>query len=177
MSVLFEGAISHLKKAAKHASIDAETLARLEHPHNELQFALPLRRDNGKLEFFKSFRVQHNNLLGPCKGGIRYYPAVSLDEMRTLSFWMTLKCAVMNLPYGGAKGGGCIDPKQYSPMELERLSRGFIRHIADFIGPAVDIPAPDMYTNAMVMGWMMDEYSRIVRYREPAVITGALLNK
>lgn len=172
MSDLFAGAISFLQQAAEFANIDQETIERLKHPNIELQFNVPLRKDNGELVFFQAFRVQHSNLRGPCKGGIRYFPAVSLDEMRTLAFWMTLKCAVIDVPFGGAKGGICIDPKKYSPMEIERLSRVFIRQIADFIGPSVDIPAPDMYTNAMIMGWMMDEYSRIVRHREPAVITG-----
>ena len=172
MQDIFKDAIAHLEKAGELASIDEEALAHLKHPVMELSFSIPLRKDNGSLTFFKGHRVHYNNLRGPCKGGIRYFPAVSLDEVRTLAFWMTLKCSVLNLPFGGAKGGICVDPKTLSPMELERLSRGFIEKIADFIGPDIDIPAPDVYTNPMIMGWMMDEYSRIKRRQVPAVITG-----
>lgn len=172
MGKLFNDAIANLDKAAKLANIDEETIERLKRPTLSLEFSIRLRRDNGQLDFYKAYRIQHNTLRGPCKGGIRYFPDVSTDEIKALAFWMTMKCAVIDIPYGGAKGGICVDPKKLTPMELERLSRGFIRQVADFIGPDKDIPAPDIYTNAMIMGWMMDEYSRIVRRHEPAVITG-----
>jgi glutamate dehydrogenase (NADP+) len=116
--------------------------------------------------------VRHDDTRGPTKGGIRYHPDVDLAEVKALAFWMTCKCAVAGLPYGGGKGGVVVNPKELSRMELERLTRGFIEQIADFIGPETDVPAPDVYTNAMIMGWMMDEYSKIHRQRTPAVITG-----
>ncbi len=172
MQNLFADAIANLEKAGQLATIDAEALQYLKHPMMELSFTIPVRKDDGTLAFFKGHRVHYSNLRGPCKGGIRYLPTVSLSEVRTLAFWMTLKCAVINLPFGGAKGGVNVDPKTLSPMELARLSRGFIQKVANFIGPDIDIPAPDVYTNAMIMGWMMDEYSHIVRRRVPAVITG-----
>ena len=172
MQDLFTDAIANLERAGQLAAINEEALQYLKHPVMELSFTIPVRKDDGSLAFFKGYRVHHSNLRGPCKGGIRYFPAVSLDEVRTLAFWMTLKCAVINLPFGGGKGGVCVDPKTLSPMELSRLSRGFIKKVADFIGPDIDIPAPDVYTNPMIMGWMMDEYSHIVRHRVPAVITG-----
>ena len=117
--------------------------------------------DDGSLRIFAGYRVRHDDTRGPTKGGIRYHPDVNLHEVKALAFWMTCKCAVVGIPYGGAKGGVVVNPKELSRLELERLSRGFIRQIADFIGPETDIPAPDVYTNAMIMGWMMDEYSKI----------------
>lgn len=172
MSDLFERALARLDVAAQYASLEPEALERLKYPAMCLEFVVPVRMNDGNLQFFKAYRVQHNNMRGPTKGGIRFHPQVSLDEVKTLSFWMTMKCAVVGIPYGGAKGGISVDAKRLSRMELERLSRGFIKQVADFIGPDIDIPAPDMYTNAMIMGWMMDEYSKIARHRVPAVITG-----
>jgi glutamate dehydrogenase (NADP+) len=169
---LFQHAFARLDEAAKHVEIDAETLERLRHPKAILSVAVPLRRDDGSLAIFEGYRVHHNDLLGPGKGGLRYHPTVDLEEVKALALWMTCKCAVMDLPYGGAKGGITVDPKQLSMLEVERLSRGFIRKIADFIGPETDIPAPDVNTNERIMGWMMDEYSQVVRKRTPAVITG-----
>jgi glutamate dehydrogenase (NADP+) len=128
--------------------------------------------DDGSLQVFTGYRVRHEDTRGPTKGGIRYHPNVSLAEVKALAFWMTFKCAVVGIPFGGAKGGITANPKELSRLELERLSRGFIRRIADFIGPDTDIPAPDVYTNEMVMGWMMDEYSKIRRSHTPGVITG-----
>ncbi len=168
----FRQALARLDDAAKYVEIEAETLERLRHPKAILTVAVPLRRDDGSLEIFEGYRVQHSDLLGPGKGGLRYHPRVNLEEVKALAFWMTCKCAVMDLPYGGAKGGIAVDPKELSMLEVERLSRGFIRKIADFIGPETDIPAPDVNTNERIMGWMMDEYSQVVRQRTPAVITG-----
>ncbi|MEW4453236.1 Glu/Leu/Phe/Val dehydrogenase [Bremerella sp. JC817] len=169
---LFEGAIARLDKAFQFAEIDAEALERLKHPKQILQVSIPLRMDDGSLRVFSGYRVRHDDTRGPTKGGLRYSPSVDIAEVKALAFWMTFKCAVMNIPYGGAKGGICVNAKELSRMELERLSRGFIEQVADFIGPDTDIPAPDMYTNAMIMGWMMDEYSKIHRRRTPGVITG-----
>jgi glutamate dehydrogenase (NADP+) len=168
----FERALRRLDAAARHVEIPAETLQRLRYPKAVLTVSIPVRRDNGELEVFEGYRVHHSDLLGPGKGGLRYHPRVDLEEIKALAFWMTCKCAVMDLPYGGAKGGVAVDPKKLSLLEIERLSRGLIRHIADFIGPDTDIPAPDIYTNERIMGWMMDEYSHVVRQRTPAVITG-----
>jgi len=169
---LFERALGRLDEAAQHMEVGAETLERLRHPTAVLAVSVPLRMDDGQLKIFDGYRVQHSDLLGPCKGGLRYHPDVCLEELKALALWMSCKCALMDLPYGGAKGGIAVDPKSLSKMELERLSRGFIRRIADFIGPAADIPAPDVYTNARIMGWMMDEYSQVVRQRTPAAFTG-----
>jgi glutamate dehydrogenase (NADP+) len=168
----FQRALARLDEAATHVDIHAEAMQRLRHPKSVLTVSIPLRRDDGSLEFFEGYRVHHSDLLGPGKGGLRYHPQVDLEEVKALAFWMTCKCAVMGLPYGGAKGGIAVDPKRLSMLEVERLSRGFIRKIADFIGPETDIPAPDVYTNERIMGWMMDEYSQVVRKRTPAVITG-----
>lgn len=169
---IFNEATQHLDEALRHANIDKEAIERLKHPKMILEVSLPMRMDNGELKIFKGYRVRHDATRGPTKGGIRYHPDVSLEEVNALAFWMTFKCAIMGLPFGGAKGGIAVDPKQLSRLELERLSRIYIEYMVDFIGPDTDIPAPDVYTNAMVMGWMMDEYSKIVRRHTPAVITG-----
>lgn len=169
---LFQDALTNLDQAARHTRVDAETLNRLRHPQSILEVSIPVRMDNGSLQIFTGYRVRHNDSRGPTKGGIRFHPNVSLDEVKALSFWMTVKCAVVGLPFGGAKGGVIVDPKKLSRLEIERLSRGFINQIADFIGPHTDIPAPDVYTNPMIMGWMMDEYSKIQRSHNPGVITG-----
>lgn len=172
MSGMYEQALSRLDQAARFASLDQEAVEKLKHPKACLQVSIPVRMDSGRLKIFTGFRVHHNDLRGPTKGGIRFHPQVSLDEVKSLAFWMTIKCAVVGIPYGGGKGGVIVDPKELSRMELERLSRGYIEQIANFIGPDTDIPAPDVYTNPMIMGWMMDEYSKIVRRLSPAVITG-----
>lgn len=168
----YASALERLETALEHADIHPELIERLKKPKAILTVSIPVRMDDGSLRVFEGSRVHHSDLLGPGKGGLRYHPDVDLNEMQKLAFWMTCKCAVLDLPYGGAKGGVTVDPKQLSPSELERLSRGFISRIADFIGPEIDIPAPDVYTNARIMGWMMDEYSKVVRRRCPAVITG-----
>lgn len=169
---LFADAVARLDSAAEHAEVDPEAIERLKHPKAIHVVSIPMRMDDGALRIFTGYRVQHNDSLGPTKGGLRFHPAVELEELKALSFWMTCKCAVAGLPFGGAKGGIEVNPKELSPLELERLSRRFIEEIAVFIGPETDIPAPDVYTNAMIMGWMMDEYSKIARMRTPAVITG-----
>ena len=169
---IFQHAIARLDDAARFVEIDSEALERLKYPKSVLQVSIPVRMDDGSLRVFQGYRVRHDDTRGPTKGGIRFHPEVSSGEVKALAFWMTCKCAVMGIPFGGAKGGVIVDPKQLSRMELERLSRGFIEQVADFIGPETDIPAPDVYTNPMIMGWMMDEYSKIQRKRTPDVITG-----
>jgi len=169
---LFNDATSVLTEAMRYADISPDTVELLRQPKSALQVSIPVRRDNGTLETYLGYRVRYNDSRGPTKGGIRFHPSVSLDEVQTLAFWMTIKCAIVDLPYGGGKGGVTVDPKALSMHELERLSRGYIDAIADFIGPDVDIPAPDVYTNELVMSWMMDQYSTIQRRRVRDVITG-----
>jgi glutamate dehydrogenase (NADP+) len=168
----FEDALRNLTQAASYTSLEPEAIERLRHCQSILEVSIPVRMDNGSLEIFSGYRIRHNSSRGPTKGGIRFHPNVNLDEVKALSFWMTIKCAVVGIPFGGAKGGIVLDPKKLSHLEIERLSRGYIAQIADFIGPLKDIPAPDVYTNAMIMGWMMDEYSKIQRVFSPGVITG-----
>ncbi len=169
---IFAEAVRRLDEAAQHTGIHPEALERLKHPKSVLEVAVPVRMDDGSLRIFRGYRVRHDDTRGPTKGGIRYHPDVDLSEVKALALWMTCKCAVVGIPFGGGKGGVQVNPKELSPMELERLSRGFISQIADFIGPERDIPAPDVYTNARIMGWMMDEYSKIRRKKMPGVITG-----
>jgi len=133
----------------------------LKKPQREIKVYLPLKRDNGEIEIFEGYRIQHNNFLGPYKGGIRYFSEVNEDEIKTLAFLMTIKCSLVNLPLGGAKGGIKVDPKNLSEKELENLSREYVRKIYDFIGPDKDIPAPDVNTNSKIMDWMVDEYLKI----------------
>ena len=141
-------------------------------PQRELTVHFPVKLDNGDIKIFTGFRVQHNCARGPCKGGIRYHPNVTLDEVRALATWMTWKCAVVNIPFGGAKGGVICNPKKMSLNEIERLTRRFTTEISIIIGPEKDIPAPDVYTNPQIMAWMMDTYSMIKGYSVPAVVTG-----
>lgn len=169
---LFQDALSRLDQVCRHIRLSDEVLAVLRHPQHVLEVAVPVRMDDGSKKIFTGYRVRYNTSRGPGKGGIRFHPDVSLDEVKALSFWMTIKCAVLGLPYGGGKGGVIVDPHQLSKSELERLSRSYISQIADAIGPDVDVPAPDVYTNPTIMAWMMDEYSKIVRQYSPAVITG-----
>ncbi len=144
----------------------------LRSPRRALSLSLPIKMDDGTIRVFQGFRVQHNNARGPCKGGIRYHPNVSFDEVQALASWMTWKCATVNLPFGGAKGGIICDPKLLSKNELERLTRRYAYEISDFIGPDRDIPAPDVYTDAQVMAWIMDTYSMTRGHSVPGVVTG-----
>ncbi|MAE60330.1 MAG: glutamate dehydrogenase [Planctomycetaceae bacterium] len=173
---IYTGAIKRLDNAISHSDMDEESLERLKHPKAVIEVSIPLRMDDGSMQVFTGIRVRHDDTRGPGKGGIRYHPNVSLDEVKSLALWMTCKTAVVGVPFGGAKGGIIVNPKELSRLELERLSRGFIERIADFIGPDTDIPAPDVYTNEMIMGWMMDEYSTIHRRRTLDVITGKPLS-
>ncbi|HMB65867.1 MAG TPA: Glu/Leu/Phe/Val dehydrogenase, partial [Patescibacteria group bacterium] len=149
-----------------------EEMGVLEKPQKIIQVSLPVRMDDGTLKVFEGIRVQHSNARGPYKGGIRFHPQVDIDEVKSLAFWMTIKCSVVDIPYGGGKGGITVNPKELSETELERLSRTFIRKISQDIGPDQDIPAPDVYTNAQVMAWFMDEYSNIKGKNVPGVVTG-----
>ncbi|MGN7611746.1 Glu/Leu/Phe/Val family dehydrogenase [Magnetococcales bacterium HHB-1] len=172
MSALLSDATRQLHQAMEHFDVSDDTAERLKMPKSSLIVRIPVRMDDGSLKVFTGYRVRFDDTRGPTKGGIRFHPDVTLDEVQSLAFWMTFKCAVMNLPYGGGKGGVTVSPKELSRAELERLSRGYINAIADFIGPDIDVPAPDVYTNQMIMGWMMDQYNIIQRKISPAVITG-----
>lgn len=169
---VFDDALQRIRSIGRLARVSDDVIDSLMHPRTTLSVTLPVRMDDGTIRYFAGYRCQYNNVLGPTKGGIRFHPEVSIDEVQALALWMTIKCAVVGLPYGGAKGGVIVDPKTLSPMELERLSRSYVRAMADFIGPETDIPAPDVYTNARIMGWMADEYEAIRRVKSPDVITG-----
>ncbi|MBL1208936.1 Glu/Leu/Phe/Val dehydrogenase [Geminocystis sp. GBBB08] len=169
---LLADASVRLEQALKYVSISEDASERLKYPKASLSVSIPVRMDDGSLRIFQGYRVRYDDTRGPGKGGVRYHPSVSLDEVQSLAFWMTFKCALLNLPFGGAKGGITVNPKELSKAELERLSRGYIEAIADFIGPDIDILAPDVYTNEMIMGWMMDQYSIIRRRISPGVVTG-----
>ncbi|HHP51274.1 MAG TPA: Glu/Leu/Phe/Val dehydrogenase [Moorella mulderi] len=165
-----------LLKAAEKLALPQEVCEILSQPMRVVRVSFPVEMDDGRIRVFIGYRSQHNNALGPFKGGIRFHPQVTMEEVIALSMWMTFKCAVVGLPYGGGKGGVVCDPRELSPGELERLSRGYIRAIAPFIGPHKDIPAPDVYTNPQIMAWMMDEFSRLKGYNAFGVITGKPLS-
>jgi glutamate dehydrogenase/leucine dehydrogenase len=168
----FETAKQQVDIVADLIGIDAGTREVLKHPKRELTVNFPVRMDDGTYRVFTGHRVQYNMARGPCKGGIRYHPGVTLDEVRALAAWMTWKCAVVNIPYGGAKGGVVCDPKHMTKGELERLTRRYTSEIAGFIGPEMDIPAPDVYTDSQTMAWIMDTYSMQKGYSVPGVVTG-----
>jgi len=172
MSNVFEDAVARLRGLGEQAGIADEVISALLQPKATLSASLPVRMDDGSTRYFPAWRCRYNDVLGPTKGGIRYHPDVSEAEVKALALWMTIKNACVDLPYGGGKGGVIVDPKALSRMEIERLSRAYMRAMADFVGPDTDIPAPDVYTNARIMGWMADEYEAIVRRKAPAVITG-----
>ncbi len=169
---VFKDALVRVRDYGKNADVSDEVIDSLMHATSILKATLPVRMDDGSTKHFTGYRCRYNNTLGPTKGGVRFHPGVNMAEVQALALWMTIKCAVVGLPYGGGKGGVVVDPKALSPMELERLSRAYMRAMADIIGPHTDIPAPDVYTNARIMGWMMDEYEAIKRTKSPAVITG-----
>lgn len=169
---LFEIVQKQLDRCSKILNIDPNVREIFRHPSRELQVALPVKMDDGTLRVFQGFRVQYNDARGPAKGGIRFHPEETISTVRALAAWMTWKCALLDLPLGGAKGGVICDPKQMSQRELEHLSRMYIDKIHEFIGPDRDVPAPDVYTTPQIMGWMMDEYSKITGTYQPGVITG-----
>ncbi|MEO1670773.1 MAG: Glu/Leu/Phe/Val dehydrogenase [Cyanobacteria bacterium J06631_2] len=169
---LLADASKRLDKALKHVNLSEDAIALLQHPKTSLSVSIPVRMDDGSLKIFSGYRVRYDDTRGAGKGGVRYHPGVSLDEVQSLAFWMTFKCALLDLPFGGAKGGVTVNPKELSKTELERLSRGYIDGIADAIGEDIDILAPDVYTNSVIMGWMMDQYSTIQRQLCRGVVTG-----
>ena len=173
---IFEMAQIPLNKAIETMKLDAGAAAIIAVPERTLEVSIPVKMDDGTTKVFTGYRSQHSTILGPAKGGVRYHQNVSMDEVKTLAFWMTCKCAVAGLPYGGGKGGIIVDPSQLSKAELERLTRGYIDKIAPIIGEKRDIPAPDMNTNAQIMGWMMDEYSKLAGQYEPGFITGKAIS-
>lgn len=168
----FENAQIQLEKAAKIMNLDKNVYEILKQPDRILTVSIPVKMDSGDVKVFTGFRSQYNNALGPYKGGIRYHENVTLDEVKALSFWMMVKCATVNIPMGGGKGGIIVDSKKLSIGELERLSRGYIHKIWREIGSDKDVPAPDMYTTPQIMGWMRDEYEKLVGHADPGVITG-----
>lgn len=163
---------TQIEAAAEILQLDRNIVEILKKPLRVLSVNFPVKMDDGTIRVFEGFRSQHNDAIGPTKGGIRFHPDVTIDEVKALSMWMSFKCGVVNLPYGGGKGGVICDPRTLSKGELERVSRGFIEAISAVIGPEKDIPAPDVYTNAQIMGWMMDTFSRLKGSFSPGVITG-----
>ncbi|MDX6614235.1 MAG: glutamate dehydrogenase [Blastocatellia bacterium] len=168
----FESMMSRFDRAAQLLELDPDLYAVMRVPNRELKVYIPTRMDSGRIQVFEGFRVQHNFARGPAKGGIRYSPDVTLDEVRALAAWMTWKCAVVNVPFGGGKGGIICDPIQMSLGELERMTRRYASELLDFIGPEKDVPAPDMNTNEQTMAWIMDTYSMHARHTVNAVVTG-----
>ena len=172
----FRLAVAQFDQAAEAMKLDPNLRERLKLPQRSMVVSLPVRMDDGRVEVFTGYRVQHDSARGPCKGGIRYHPDVSLGEVAALAMWMTWKCALAGLPYGGAKGGIQVAPKKLSPAELQRLTRRYAAEIYPLIGPDKDVPAPDVGTDAQVMSWIMDTYSQQVGYAVPGVVTGKPLS-
>ncbi|MGB9723421.1 MAG: Glu/Leu/Phe/Val family dehydrogenase [Chloroflexia bacterium] len=168
----FKIAQRQFDQAAEILGLEAAMRAFLREPMREFHVTFPVRMDDGSVRVFKGFRVQYNDARGPTKGGIRFHPAETIDTVRALAAWMTWKTAVVDIPLGGGKGGVVCNPKELSKGELERVSRGYIRAIGHYIGPEIDVPAPDVYTDPQIMAWMMDEYSIMMGYNAPGVITG-----
>ena len=168
----FRIAMRQFDTAAEKYGLEAGLREVLRRPRRALSLSLPVKMDDGTIHVFDGFRVQHNNSRGPCKGGIRYHPEVTIDEVKALASWMTWKCATVNIPFGGAKGGIACDPKHLSKNELERLTRRYAYEISPIIGPDRDIPAPDVYTDSQVMAWIMDTYSMTHGSSTPGVVTG-----
>ncbi|MBU0625316.1 Glu/Leu/Phe/Val dehydrogenase [Patescibacteria group bacterium] len=175
MSV-FANALKQLEAAAAVAVPAGETMAVLKQPKRIFEVSFPVHLDDGSTRVFTGYRVQYDDSRGPYKGGIRFHPQTDLDEVKALAFWMTIKCAVVGVPFGGGKGGVTVEPKNFSEAELERLSRAYFRAIAPFVGPDVDVPAPDVNTNPKIMAWFADEYARYVGRQLPGVVTGKPLS-
>src|SRR3972149_5773024 len=168
----FKIAQAQFDHVASLLGLDPEVAALLRWPRREFKFQIPIRMDDGSLRVFLGYRVQHNDARGPTKGGIRFHPSETMDTVRALAMWMTWKCAVADIPLGGAKGGVAVDPASLSKGEQQRLCREWIDQIYRNLGPRVDVPAPDVGTTAEMMGWMMDEFSKLTGYYTPGVITG-----
>lgn len=161
-----------VEQALRKLGYNDEMVELLKEPLRLLTVRIPVKMDNGKTTVFTGYRSQHNDAVGPTKGGVRFHPGVTQDEVKALSIWMSLKCGIADLPYGGGKGGVICDPRKMSFGELERLSRGYVRAVSQIVGPTKDIPAPDVMTNSQIMAWMLDEYSRIREFDSPGFITG-----
>lgn len=161
-----------LAAAAEYLELDPRIHEILKEPNTVIEVSIPVKMDNGTIQVFKGWRSQHNIAVGPAKGGLRYHPDVNIDEVKALSMWMTFKCNVVGLPYGGGKGGICVDPHKLSTRELEELTRKYVQGIASIIGPDKDIPAPDVYTSPQIMGWIMDEFSKLKGCNVPGIVTG-----
>jgi glutamate dehydrogenase (NAD(P)+) len=172
----YDNVITTMKDAAKVLGMEENDYAATMYPERELKVSFPVRMDDGSVRIFEGYRVQHSSSRGPCKGGVRYHQDVNIDEVKALAAWMTFKCAVVGLPYGGAKGAVKVDPSKLSHGELERLTRRYTAMIQPMIGPERDIPAPDVNTNGEVMGWIMDTYSMLKGYTVPGVVTGKPLD-
>lgn len=168
----FQNAMAQLTIAAKILKLNQKTLSSLKKPDRILKAKIPVKMDNGLIKTFAAYRIQYNNARGPYKGGIRYHQDVNLDEVKALSFWMAIKCAVVDIPMGGGKGGVIVDSHKLSVGELERLSRGYIKAFYKNLGPKIDVPAPDVYTNSQIMDWMTDEFCKLIGKKQIAVITG-----
>jgi glutamate dehydrogenase/leucine dehydrogenase len=168
----FDAVLRQIEMVAEKLKLDPSIVEKIKHPRKIVIVSVPIRMDDGRVRVFTGYRVQYDMVRGPYKGGIRYHPDVNLDEMKALAAWMTWKCAVMNIPYGGAKGGIACNPKEMSRGELERLTRRYTAMILDEIGPYKDVPAPDVYTDAQTMAWIMDTYSQFKGYLVPEVVTG-----
>ncbi|WP_434813625.1 glutamate dehydrogenase [Bacillus halotolerans] len=169
---LFLSTQAIIKEALRKLGYPSGMYELMKEPMRMLTVRIPVKMDNGSVNVFTGYRSQHNDAVGPTKGGVRFHPEVNEEEVKALSIWMTLKCGITNLPYGGGKGGIICDPRTMSFGELERLSRGYVRAISQLVGPTKDIPAPDVYTNSQIMAWMMDEYSRLREFDSPGFITG-----
>src|SRR3989449_2526168 len=168
----FRLAVAQFEEAADRLALDPRLRERLKFPQRALIVSVPIRMDDGSVKVYAGYRVQHDTALGPSKGGVRFHPEVNLGEVAALAMWMTWKCALVELPYGGAKGGVCVAPERLSRAELQRLTRRYTAEILPLLGPEKDVPAPDVGTNAQVMAWMMDTYSQQVGYAVPGVVTG-----
>jgi glutamate dehydrogenase len=161
-----------MNEALKKLGYNQEFYELLKEPLRTITVRIPVRMDDGSTKIFSGFRTQHNDAIGPTMGGVRFHPRISVEDVQALAIWMSFKCGIADLPFGGGKGGIICNPRSMSMGELERLSRGYVRAISQVVGPTKDIPAPDMYTNSQIMGWMMDEYSRLRQFDSPSFITG-----
>ncbi len=168
----YDNMLEVLEKAAKMLGLEEKDYAAVKYPERELKVAVPVEMDDGSVRVFEGYRVQHSSSRGPCKGGIRYHQDVNIDEVKALAAWMSFKCAVVNIPYGGGKGAVKVDPRELTKNELKNLTRRYTAMILPLIGPERDIPAPDVGTNAEIMGWIMDTYSMFKGYTVPGVVTG-----
>jgi len=173
----FENAMAQLDKVTKVKNFDSNFLLQLRAPNRDIRISIPVEMDDKSIKTFEGYRVEYNNALGPYKGGIRFHPDTEINEVKALAFWMMIKCAVVNIPMGGGKGGITVDPKNLSKGELERLSRGWVRRLSDILGPHKDVPAPDVNTTPEIMSWMADEFEKITGDKTRATFTGKPVDK